>query len=1067
MRSARYLSVVGLWLTGCFDLDGARPECFADDPCANGAACIQGQCGEPPTRSVTLDISRCAEGVECKARWADATLCGAVRVDGQTAVGRLDSADSRLELVLPLGASTAQAAVFALQGDSCGALAVDDACDAGCVVAWGFAPQDVPEGPIALIAGCDDVRWPTAPPELCNSADDDCDGAADEEIGTIDTCTDGTGACRQEGALECVEGAPLCSAVAGMPGEEVLDDAIDNDCDGIIDEVPPACPPGMALPCETECATGARQCSDAGTAGPCLDADGNALPEPADEICNAADDDCDGATDEGFELGVMCNLGAPGCAAQGLTVCDGDDGTRCMGDIPDDLVERCDGLDNDCDGVADNGFDVGDGCLVGIGVCRRDGIQACDPGGEMTICEGDAGAPSNETCNGVDDDCDGTVDEDFGVGDACMRGEDACAEAGLLVCEADGSVVCDAPDPREPIDEICNAFDEDCDGIIDEGLGLGDACARGEAPCVEVGVIVCDANDAAVCDAAEPEIFEAELCDSADNDCDDIVDEGFDLGADLLNCGACGRVCAVPGAQNACVVRVCVADACLDGLVDLNGDLADGDAGDGCECVVIGADTPDADGVDANCDGVDGDVAASIFVDPLAGDGANPGTPEAPVATLAEALALVDGQRRRVLLSIGVHLVIGPQDVPDGVHIHGGYAGVADGWRRVARDEAVTTLQGPATVLRYANLVSATTLDRLDITTPDGGVDESTIAIVATNVDVHLTLSAVHVRPGRGGAGAAGVDGASGADALQAAAPGVGPNGGAAGANPQCPDATAGGNGANIVQAAGQDAPGGAPGGSSSPAGEDGLPGAPGERGPDGAIGDGASAFGAIVDGRWRLTVGTDGTPGRAGRGGGGGGAGGMEIGPVEPLRQGGGGGGGGAGGCAGLGGGRGGSGGASIALMVRGGQVLAIECEFFANSGGAGSVAGAGPAGSPGGVAAGGEPETCNGACGAGAPGGDGGDGGCGGPGGGGAGGPSIAVLGVGPAAPVRFEDRQGAVVAPIVVVSDPGAAGGGGAGCGVTGADGALGVALPIGCCLLDEDGFTCMALVPCEDG
>ena len=73
------------------------------------------------------------------------------------------------------------------------------------------------------------------------------------------------------------------------------------------------------------------------------------------------------------------------------------------------VTETCDGLDNDCDGAADDGFNVGQACTSGTGACLAAGIVTCDGAGGAT-CNAVPGTPSAETCDGADNDCDGSVD---------------------------------------------------------------------------------------------------------------------------------------------------------------------------------------------------------------------------------------------------------------------------------------------------------------------------------------------------------------------------------------------------------------------------------------------------------------------------------------------------------------------------------------------------------------------------------------------------------------------------------------------------------------------------------
>jgi len=461
-----------------------------------------------------------------------------------------------------------------------------------------------------------EVTWTCSAPvpaaETCNFRDDDCDGLVDEgykDAGSgLYLADDACGACGVscDGAIpnasagcverngvarcevvECAEGyypaGPLtCLAVTEdlctpcqtdancpTPGDTCLDldggrfcgrDCSDGNLHG---EVAGVCPDGFS--CED--VGGAMQCQP--TSGSC-----GCLPE-----------------DDGQTRTCLRTNGLGTCYGQ--ETCDPDNGwVGCTVSAPE--AEVCDGVDNDCNGAVDD--------VPGRGaVCQRenvhgscDGVMDCAAGSAELTCVGRE--PAAETCNYVDDDCDGHTDDTWEADlfQSCSDGLGACQRFGYTQCKADGSgTQCSATEGAESA-EICDNIDNDCDGFTDEEAafaGKGEPCTAGLGVCQVTGVRVCKADGTGLtCSVTPPAPGGSDPCDGLDNDCNGVIDDAWadELG-DLCSAGvgACkafgNYVCNAGGTDVTCnaVVGQIAPEVCdlvdnnCNGVVD-DGFLVDG-----------------------------------------------------------------------------------------------------------------------------------------------------------------------------------------------------------------------------------------------------------------------------------------------------------------------------------------------------------------------------------------------------------------------------------------------------------------------------------------------------------
>jgi len=464
-------------------------------------------------------------------------------------------------------------------------------------------------------------------PETCNGLDDDCNGVADDGIscqchpGESRPCGSNVGECSY-GAQTCLASGiwgSTCANAVGPTAETC--NSLDDDCNGVADDgISCQCNPGESRPCGSnvgECSYGTQTCLASGVWGlTCTGAVGPSL-----ELCDGLDNDCNGAVDD--SAGCQCVDGstrvcgtAVGECVPGVQACSGGVWGACVGETVA-VAEICDGLDNDCNGVADEGIacqcNAGDTrpCGSSVGQCVQ-GTQSCVSDGHGgfvwdVLCIGSTG-PSAETCNGLDDDCNGAVDDGIlchcqpGSTRTCGSNTGVC-EAGMQTCQSDytwgactGAVW--------PSPEVCDNLDNDCDGVVDGNIlcscqpGSVRTCGSAVGEC-ETGTQTCQSDHSwgACTGATGPS---TEVCNGLDDDCNGAIDDGINcqcVAGAVRPCGSNLGTCA-QGTQT-CVFDtvtgetywslICsgqtgpVAEVC-DGLDnDCNGAVDDGVS---CQCVL-------------------------------------------------------------------------------------------------------------------------------------------------------------------------------------------------------------------------------------------------------------------------------------------------------------------------------------------------------------------------------------------------------------------------------------------------------------------------------------------------
>jgi hypothetical protein len=442
-----------------------------------------------------------------------------------------------------------------------------------------------PKGNLALLpcttaAQVQPATWLCFDPgEKCDNTDNNCQSGIDEGISKCgspahcpqtETCNGEDDNCN--GLID--EGLGATCSCKKTP--EICD-GCDNDCDGLIDEGITAIPCGQAPPANCAGTISCKTISGTFPPGTCVSGGGfNACSSvPQTESCDGLDNNCNGIVDDGIAPVACVPAGTPGGLVfggnsqcqKGTQACNG----PCIGFIGPS-AEICDGKDNDCDGTVDEGASgVGQPCGVNQAPCTP-GLTAC-VGGAL-VCQGGV-QPKTEICDGKDNDCDGQVDE-TPLADAPGPGMNGCWDLTGTCCKFPlvNPTVTWCPPPGA----TCN----------DNG-SLTPPCNKGTLTCTGIAGWKCQG-------AKDPT---TEVCDSLDNNCNGKADDG--------TLPEVGKPCGTSvGECNPGVLQ------CTAGVLDCVGDIPP---------------SPElCDGKDNDCDGtVDNGISTGGSCMPSYDQGAYPG----------------------------------------------------------------------------------------------------------------------------------------------------------------------------------------------------------------------------------------------------------------------------------------------------------------------------------------------------------------------------------------------------------------------------------------------------------
>jgi hypothetical protein len=253
-----------------------------------------------------------------------------------------------------------------------------------------------------------------------------------------------------------------------------------------------------------------------------------------------------------------CGACPPGYSGDGYAGCvDIDECAVDNGGCPPS--ERCDNTPGGRSCVPCPEGSVGVATQCGVGACAANGITSCVYGVVHDSCVPGTPASSDATCNSVDDDCDGTSDEEYVVQPSSC-GVGACGTIGALSC-VNGRQI-DSCTPGQPLaaqDGSCDGIDDDCDGLVDDEF-IGGACT---------------ATSAQVCVGGQ--LVEAASC----------ADSFFCNGTESCSAGFCARTLRNLEDGNPCTLDSCSENTgVVHNDVPLGTSCSDADACNGSELCV-------------------------------------------------------------------------------------------------------------------------------------------------------------------------------------------------------------------------------------------------------------------------------------------------------------------------------------------------------------------------------------------------------------------------------------------------------------------------------------------------